>query len=132
MDRTMPDTHSRLRSGEWVGHFLDPRAPGQHPMELTLAFHSGRVLGEGHDEVGPFTIEGRYTGESGECVWSKRYESHEVVYRGYAEEGTIWGTWRIRDSEARGGFQLWPAAGAPRAEGRASCAAHAEGVGRDL
>ena len=77
-------------------------------MDVTLTFHQGRVLGDGRDEVGAFTVEGRYTVESRECTWSKRYDTHEVVYRGFAEDGSIWGVWSIRDSALRGGFQLWP------------------------
>lgn len=77
-------------------------------MNVNLTFHRGRVLGDGSDGVGPFTIEGRYTVESRECTWSKRYDTHEVAYRGFAEDGSIWGVWSIRDSDLRGGFQLWP------------------------
>ncbi len=99
-----------VHSGPWRGFYLDPRQPGRHGMRVSLTFHGGRILGDGIDDVGTFTIEGRYTVESRECTWSKRYATHEVVYRGFAEGDSIWGVWRIRDTSLRGGFRLWPVA----------------------
>jgi hypothetical protein len=100
---------SRFPSGPWTGYFLDRRNPGQHRMQLDLAFLRGKINGAGDDRAGTFTIYGRYSVD-GECRWTKEYGSHTVVYRGFREGKGIWGTWEISDggSTLRGGFHIWP------------------------
>jgi hypothetical protein len=73
-------------------------------MDLGLTFASGRISGEGNDDVGPFIIAGRFDSADKECHWTKTYVgAHDVFYRGFRESNGIWGTWEIL-SDARGGF----------------------------
>lgn len=78
-------------------------------MVLDLSFSGGRVFGSGHDPVGGFGIQGACDSESGVVTWLKSYPgSHVVDYRGFAEAGSIWGTWVIPGTGTRGGFRIWP------------------------
>jgi hypothetical protein len=99
----------RFPSGRWTGYFLDARNPGRHGMDLHLVFARGAITGAGSDAVGAFTIYGRYS-DDGECRWTKKYEVHEVAYRGFRETRGIWGVWDLTElgRAIRGGFQIWP------------------------
>ena len=94
-------------SGPWTGFYN--YAPGdRHRMDLRLAFAGGRMTGEGSDDVGRFTIRGRYDTAMRECYWTKSYASaHDVFYRGFREGKGIWGTWEIT-AFLHGGFHIWP------------------------
>jgi hypothetical protein len=77
-------------------------------MELQLSFRQGAMTGEGRDLIGPFLIRGKYSIESGECWWTKRYiGKHDVHYHGYNEGKGIWGLWEIPPAW-KGGFHIWP------------------------
>jgi hypothetical protein len=77
-------------------------------MDLTLTFTSGKVLGDGNDDVGAFRMRGHYDEASGECSWIKTYiGAHDVYYRGFREGKGIWGTWDI-GVLGHGGFHIWP------------------------
>src|SRR5216683_6846061 len=77
-------------------------------MDLSLAFRNGRMTGDGGDDVGRFTIKGRYDSSSRECFWMKTYPgSHVVFYWGYREGKGIWGRWEIA-MDCHGGFHIWP------------------------
>ena len=77
-------------------------------MDLELQFANGAVTGEGIDDVGRFTIKGRFDPTNRECYWTKTYlGAHEVYYRGFREGKGIWGTWEIVIQE-HGGFHIWP------------------------
>jgi hypothetical protein len=80
-------------SGPWTGFYqYGPR--DKHAMDLSLAFNHGRMAGDGGDDVGRFTIKGRYDSSSRECFWMKTYPgSHVVFYWGYREGKGIWGRW---------------------------------------
>ncbi len=98
---------SRFTSGPWVGFYTYSGHRRKFLMDLVLEFKRGRVVGEGHDDVGGFVIAGAYSTEAGECAWEKTYVGrHTVVYRGFGEGPGIWGTWALPG--ARGGFQIWP------------------------
>jgi hypothetical protein len=96
-------------SGPWSGFYN--YAPGDHHrMGLNLTFAQGNVEGVGHDDVGPFTVRGKYDSQNGECHWTKSYlGAHEVFYRGFCEGKGIWGIWEI-GAQSRGGFHIWPQA----------------------
>ncbi len=113
-------------SGPWVG-FYNYTPKDKHRMELTLTFAGGKLSGEGCDDVGLFTVEGRYDPAALECWWTKIYRgAHRVFYRGFREGKGIWGTWEITPRDC-GGFHIWPrAAGA--GETATEAATHAEPV----
>jgi hypothetical protein len=93
-------------SGPWTGFYN--YAPGdKHRMDLQLEFSNGNISGAGADDVGRFTIRGRYDAANRECWWTKTYPgSHDVFYRGFREGKGVWGTWEI--GAIRGGFHIWP------------------------
>jgi hypothetical protein len=77
-------------------------------MDLNLAFASGKVTGDGNDDVGRFVVKGRYDPGARECWWTKTYVgTHDVLYRGFREGKGIWGTWEIMPF-THGGFHIWP------------------------
>jgi hypothetical protein len=107
------ESDPRFPSGPWTGYFLQKAVPGRHLMELLLTFSAGRMIGEGRDWVGPFTIDGTYTLEDGRCYWVKQYDGkHAVYYQGFNEGKGIWGTWEIPlpmpPQYVKGGFHIWP------------------------
>jgi hypothetical protein len=94
-------------SGPWLG-FYNYRPGDKHRMDLQLTFHAGAITGDGNDDLGAFTIKGRYDAQSRECHWTKTYlGAHDVFYRGFREGKGIWGTWEI-GPVAHGGFHIWP------------------------
>jgi hypothetical protein len=97
--------HEDFPSGEWVGFY---QAFGsRHRQRMHLLFRKGQIVGDGIDDVGEFTIRGRYDAVSRETWWTKSYPSHDVFYRGFGELEGIWGTWDIPPAH-RGGFHIWP------------------------
>lgn len=79
-------------------------------MNLALTFVSGVIYGQGCDTVGSFKITGSYDASNNECYWTKAYEgSHCVAYRGFYDNGAIWGIWAVSPAH-HGGFQIWPVA----------------------
>jgi hypothetical protein len=97
-------------SGPWVGFYTYSGWRDRHRMDLGLEFGSGRISGEGNDDVGPFIIAGRFNAATRECYWTKSYVgAHDVHYRGYREGKGIWGLWEISPLN-RGGFHIWPRA----------------------
>jgi len=109
------ETDPRFPSGPWVGYFLQRFIPGRHRMELRLTFRGGSMIGEGRDWVGAFSINGRYSVDDGQCIWTKHYfGKHDVFYRGYNEGQGIWGGWEIPRQwrtlwlRLHNGFHIWP------------------------
>jgi hypothetical protein len=77
-------------------------------MDLHLDFSQGRIAGEGTDDIGPFSIKGKFDAATRECHWTKSYVgAHDVFYRGFREGKGIWGTWEITIQD-HGGFHIWP------------------------
>jgi hypothetical protein len=95
-------------SGPWTGFYVySARPQRRHRMDLDLTFASGRVAGDGLDDIGRFLIRGSYDVGAGDCHWVKTYVgAHRVFYRGYQEGRGIWGLWEL-DAD-RGGFHIWP------------------------
>lgn len=108
------ETDPRFPSGRWIGFWTQKLIPpGRHPTELLLTFSQGILTGEGRDWVGKYTVRGRYDVADGRCHWTKSYKGkHTVAYQGFNEGKGIWGTWLIAatlyETEARGGFHIWP------------------------
>ena len=93
-------------SGEWVGYYRDRGT--NHRQEMHLSFATGRLTGDGADDIGRFAIRGGYDIESREVWWTKTYPgSHHVFYKGYGEIKGIWGLWEIPPLQ-RDGFHIWP------------------------
>ena len=105
-------------SGPWVG-FYNYQPGDRHRMDLRLTFAQGRMSGDGDDDVGRFTIRGRYDATTRECHWTKSYISaHDVSYRGFRDGKGIWGAWEIKEF-THGGFHIWPKlAGEAQAEAK--------------
>ena len=94
-------------SGPWTG-FYNYQPGERHRMDLHLTFAAGSMTGDGNDDVGRFSIRGRYDAASLECHWTKSYAgAHDVSYRGFREGKGIWGTWEITVLD-HGGFHIWP------------------------
>ena len=94
-------------SGPWTG-FYNYSPKDKHRMDLELTFASGKLGGDGNDDVGRFMLHGQYDEKSLECSWTKTYVGqHDVSYRGFREGKGIWGAWEI-GLFARGGFHIWP------------------------
>ena len=93
-------------AGPWEGFYL--QSGHRHEQRLHLSFTQGRIRGTGIDDLGRFSITGRYDLDSREALWTKHYlGGHDVHYRGFREIRGIWGTWDI-DDVYRGGFHIWP------------------------
>ena len=73
-----------------------------------MHFRGGRLSGAGRDGTGAFTLAGTYDVAGGRAAWSKFYGTHVVRYRGFAENGSLWGTWELESGRDGGGFQIWP------------------------
>lgn len=128
-----PVSDDLFPSGPWTG-FYNYRPGDRHRMDLHLAFANGQISGDGNDDIGRFTIRGRYDAATKECWWTKTYPgSHDVAYRGFREGKGIWGTWEIKVFD-HGGFHIWPrGAGAGEAETICELQEHAaEAVGREI
>jgi hypothetical protein len=108
-------------SGPWTG-FYNYQPGARHGMDLQLSFVNSRMSGAGTDDIGRFTIRGRYDAASRECWWTKTYPgSHDVAYRGFREGKGIWGTWEI-NLFTHGGFHIWPR-GSEAGDSASECAA---------
>lgn len=105
-------TDALFPSGPWTGFYTYRSPEDRHRQDLRLTFEVGRLSGSGGDDIGPFSILGRYDATSLECTWSKSYilpdgRGHSVDYRGWREGKGIWGRWTI-GANASGGFHIWP------------------------
>jgi hypothetical protein len=103
----------RFPSGAWTGFFLQIWLPGRHRTDLSLTCRDGELTGTGRDLVGPYSLQGSYDLDTGQCEWIKRYlGKHSVTYRGHNDGHGIWGVWEIKQLGGlyidRGGFHIWP------------------------
>lgn len=92
------------RSGKWVGFWIQDPVRGH--MGMTLRFESGRVWGEGIDQIGPFDFSGKYDLE-GLVDMKKRYMTHHIRYRGKWDGQMIFGQWNLGKWDD-GEFEIWP------------------------
>ena len=79
-------------------------------MKLNLNFsQSGRIDGDGVDDVAHFLIHGVFDPTTLEASWTKAYISlHSVEYHGVYDHKSIVGTWTLEF--ATGEFRIWPGA----------------------
>ncbi|QDT18143.1 hypothetical protein [Alienimonas californiensis] len=95
----------RFPSGAWSGFFQQRT---DRPTAQDMHFRGGRLTGAGADDCGRFTLSGTYDTARGVAEWSKSYGRYSVQYRGFAEDGSLWGVWTLASGVDRGGFRLWP------------------------
>ncbi|MEL7003001.1 MAG: hypothetical protein AAFN93_09745 [Bacteroidota bacterium] len=102
------ETHQHFPSGEWEGFYTyHTNGPGKkHYMYFNLEFKNQIVIGEGLDDVDPFTWKGKYSLTAKTCDMLKSYPYHSVMYNGNVDESGIWGIWTLDNWQ--GGFHLWP------------------------
>lgn len=77
-------------------------------MRIQLHFRNGKVSGKGSDQIGGFSIKGRYS-DDGIVEFVKRYTWHRVRYSGTWDGQMIFGNWEI-GSYDWGEFEIWPEA----------------------
>jgi hypothetical protein len=79
-------------------------------MRLGLIFTpDGKILGDGIDDIAPFTIDGVFDPATNLAHWTKSYIGmHRVEYRGRYDGRSISGDWTLAGRS--GGFQIWPEA----------------------
>ena len=61
------EQHPHLPSGYWTGFYVYYHSQERHEMLLMLDFINGNISGNGQDDVGAFTFEGRYDLTSMTC-----------------------------------------------------------------
>ena len=68
---------------------------------------NGHILGEGIDDIAPFTIRGSFDSATNTAGWTKSYiGAHSVEYRGFYDGRTICGNWTL--AIVSGSFWIWP------------------------
>jgi hypothetical protein len=98
---------SKPKSGQWAG-FLNSRTESSLRFDVLLEFSSNSVTGVGNDENGMFVLSGEYEHSVKEFRWVQTYPfGTTVFYRGFWENGCIWGTWQSDDGH-HGGFEIRP------------------------
>ena len=131
--RAVPLDGSVYPSGCWRGYYTYENS--EHGVvEFALRFDDqGTLTGEGADDVGCYTIQGRFCGSSGRVAFTKQYQrgtqnaagrvkreencGHAVEYRGAPARrdshggvvlgGGLKGRWHI-EAAGRGQWHLWP------------------------
>jgi hypothetical protein len=107
----MADSNTSLGlppSGPWSGYYLYGLEGPKHHMKLGLMFApNGHILGEGIDDIAPFTIRGSFDSATNTAGWTKSYiGAHSVEYRGFYDGRTICGNWTL--AIVSGSFWIWP------------------------
>jgi len=121
------EQHPLLPSGYWTGFYVYSHSQQRHEMLLMLDFHEGIISGEGQDDVGAFTFDGKYNLDAMTCRFLKHYATHTIDYRGDIDENGIWGKWYYVHADSMGmtreeftklaaempnifsgGFHIWP------------------------
>ncbi|MBN1675934.1 MAG: hypothetical protein JXR37_33130 [Kiritimatiellae bacterium] len=109
----MSEYDTPFQSGPWQGFYVygAGRDQARHRQDLRLEFAEGKIKGTGLDDIGPFSVSGRYDVDGGRCSWTKVYMHRPmaaVFYSGVGEpEPVIYGAWALPNGD-RGGFKLWP------------------------
>ena len=93
-------------SGPWVGFWIQDGKRGN--MRLSLTFLSGRILGGGNDDNGPFAIAGTY-GSDGGVEATKMYGHYGFRYYGHWDGAMIFGYSEQIGFPSNGSqFEMWP------------------------
>src|SRR6266446_455509 len=94
-------------SGPWTGFYNYASSTQKHRLDLMLTFGNHTISGDGTDDIGQFSVSGRFDEPNSECYWTKTYiNGHDVYYRGFREGKGIWGLWELASES--GGFYIWP------------------------
>jgi hypothetical protein len=102
----MSNDDGKPPSGDWIGFYQQHGC--NHVTEMFVEYDDDYLTGSGRDTVGEFSIQGTYDSTTRELSWIKAYHgAHSVHYRGFYENGSIWGVWTV-STMARGGFRIWP------------------------
>lgn len=109
------EQHPYFPSGIWEGFYLygSGASAHRHMMSFRLDFKDGKVTGSGSDDVGAFAWVGVYDATSMSVTLIKSYASHQVGYKGMADDSGIYGSWQM--PMIRGGFHIWPKQGGEEA-----------------
>ena len=103
-----------FQSGAWRGFYTYTGSTHRFWMNLRLEFCNGRLNGKGNDDIGVFTIVGRF--ESEDCNFKKHYESHTVCYCGWRNKSKgINGFWC--SAKLNGNFEIHPVSGDSNQQG---------------
>lgn len=116
-------------SGSWRGYYTY-QGCNHDVCEFHLRFQNGAVQGDGVDDVGSYSIRGKFDGRTHRISFTKQYragtrnhfgrvngdnEGHAVTYDGRLVGQSLGagfrGVWRIRNrgTNSDGVFHLWPA-----------------------
>jgi hypothetical protein len=95
-------------SGAWSGYYAYLNVQQLHRMKLQLMFsQEGAIDGDGIDDIGQFTIRGRFDIAKLQAQWTKTYLGrHSVEYDGVYDGRNILGTWSLPGGT--GSFRIWP------------------------
>lgn len=86
----------------FYGHFEQNGT--RNDMLLSLAVRDGRIMGNGLDKIGKFSVDGTFG--NGECKFRKNYEDLiSVDYRGTIEGNRVIGFWVLQGND-KGTFEL--------------------------
>ncbi len=124
------ELHDLFPSGEWEGFYCYGDSNEQHKMAVDLFFQNGIVSGSGSDDIATFCWKGNYDLTTFKVSMTKIYPSHQIFYKGDADENGIWGMWENIDDIkkatemfdrdtidkhmpsfkfiVKGGFHIWP------------------------
>lgn len=69
-----------VKSGLWKGHYMQYHQ--RHLFTMNLEFKNNKVTGGGDDNIGSFTVDGKYK-SNGDIKFTKNYQgAHSVKYCG--------------------------------------------------
>ena len=76
-------------------------------MKMTLNFSpTGRISGDGIDDIASFTISGVFDAATNAANWTKSYVGmHSVEYQGLYDQRSICGAWTLDGTT--GAFWIW-------------------------
>lgn len=95
-------------SGPWSGFWIQGWTRGN--MKLSMSFVGTDIVGDGSDLVGKFTINGIFSPQTNNVLFTKSYQWHSVDYSGIWDGQMIYGKWTLHDADygEQGEFEIWP------------------------
>lgn len=102
------ESNPLLPTGQWNGFYIESHHSKRGWMHQYLEFANGKIVGEGTDYVGPWTLDGVFDKAAEQASWVKHYVGkHDVNYSGKISDKGIVGVWDIRGA-TDGPFHIWP------------------------
>lgn len=99
---------NNFASIKWTGWYSQDGIKQDVTLSNFHIYFDGRIIGNGIDEVGKFSIDGKMQ-NSGALAFVKQYEGqHSVNYKGQLVNCEIFGGWEIKDN-CSGEFGISPA-----------------------